>query len=103
MTITRLRKIGKSSTMTRTNFRIFVINGNSGSLKTRVGRILSGHNGGMRWRKMILERRIRWMNGGRQKIWGTQRRVMTSPSFIGIIKSENEGNATTMNLYRENN
>ena len=28
------------------------------------------------------------MNGGRQKIWGTERRVMTSPSFIGIMKSE---------------
>jgi hypothetical protein len=46
---------------------------------------------------------IQWMNGGRQKIWGTQRRVMTSLSLIGIIKSENEGNATTMNSYQEKN
>jgi hypothetical protein len=82
-------KIGKRSTMTRTSFWIFVINGNSGSLKTRVGRIPSGRTGGrMRWRKIILGRKIRWMNDGRQKIWGTLRRLMMSPSFIGMMKSE---------------
>jgi hypothetical protein len=37
---------------------------------------------------MILGRKIRWLNGRRQKIWDTQRRLMRSPSFIGMMKSE---------------
>ena len=54
----------KRCTTTRRSYWIFVINGNNGSLKTRVGRIQSGHTGGeMRNRKMILRRRNR-MNGG---------------------------------------
>jgi hypothetical protein len=75
--------------MTRTSFWIFVINGNSRSLKTRVGRIQSGHTEGTtRRRKMILGRKIRWLNGGRQKIWDTLRRLVRTPSFIGMMKSE---------------
>jgi hypothetical protein len=65
------------------SFWIFVTNGNSGSLKTRVGRIPSGRTGGRRrWRKMILGRKIRWLNGRRQKIWGRLRRLMMSPNFF---------------------
>ena len=44
---------------------------------------------------------MRWRISGRQKIWGTLRRLMMSPSFIGMMKSDtglvviirmNEGN-----------
>jgi len=78
----------KKCIMTRTIYRIFVMNGNDGSLKTRVGRIQSGHTGGeMRNRKMILRRRNQLNGGNKNKMWGTQR-MMRSLTFIGITTSK---------------
>jgi hypothetical protein len=65
------------------SYKVFVINGNNGSLTTRVGRIPSGHTGGeMRKRKMILRRRNRMNGENKNKMWGTER-MMRSLTFIG--------------------
>ena len=72
------------------SYRIFLINGNDGSLKTRVERIQSGHTGrGMKNRKMKMRRRIKLNGGKKNKKWGTLR-MMRSLTFIGMITSKME-------------
>jgi len=84
------KEIGKRCTATRMSYRIFVINGNDGSLKTRVERIQSGHTGGeMKNRKMILRRRNRLNGGNKNTMWGTLR-MMRSLTFIGMMTSKME-------------